>query len=585
MFEDYISGNAKANNRITLYGDYLSKHSRLVQTADIQLDAELQKEVAFTFRVLPSPLKASETAARFALAAGLQGKYWDVHRLLFDVSPDFSREEQSALAAKANVNVVQLRSDMYSTRITDRLRSHQNAAKQDGVMAIPALFINGRQYEGVWDDLSIMEEIRRPLGVLVSESRDRFFNWAASAGLVLILATLAAIVFVNSGFNETYLNMRDSAFGFTLGDKSFELPLLTWINDGLMAIFFLIVGIEIKREIVFGELSTMNKAALPIVGAIGGMFVPVCIYLSFNLAAEAQIGWGIPMATDIAFTLGLIALLGSSVPVSLKIFVSALAIADDLGAIIVIALFYGHGFHAGSAWMIGFMLAILVVLNKSRVYSHLPYMVVGIALWFFVFESGLHATIAGVLTAALIPSRPPANIRGIAAQTATILDSNQENIVSHNTLIRLQRSVSRLREPSFHLQHRLEGWVNFMILPLFAFFNTGILMLNSTFDLVSSVSLGIILGLVVGKPLGIVTFCWIAIKFQWAQLPDLVSWGQLCGASCLAGVGFTMSIFIATAAFSGELLNSVKLSVLVASVTAALLGIIVLRWSSNRVAA
>jgi NhaA family Na+:H+ antiporter len=355
-----------------------------------------------------------------------------------------------------------------------------------------------------------------------------------------------------------------------------------------MAIFFLLVGIEIKREIVDGELSTLQLALLPIIGAIGGMIVPAGIYVLLNVGHESISGWGVPMATDIAFTLGLIALLGKRVPTSLIVFLSALAIADDLGVILVIGAFYGHGFHVTPlVWGLA-VLVMMVGLNVFKVYAQMPYLILGAILWVLVHESGLHATLAGVLTAMVIPSRKSGNLRGIAAHAMKVFESEIESsdedtptIGSHG-LARLQIAVDRLRGPGYHLQHAIESWCNFLILPLFAFFNMGVVVVGVSFALNSPESLGVIAGLVIGKPLGIVLFCWLAMKLGIANLPSGVTWTQMVGAGCLAGVGFTMSIFVATSAFEGGQLQSVKLSILIASTLSACIGMVILYKSTDR---
>lgn len=571
---DHYSGISAAESVLILYGDYTSPISRRAHQIDLRLSERLDTSSAFVYRQNPSPERgeASLKAARFAVSAGRQGKFWEAHDQLFVTDPDMPDSALDSLASELGLNKARLASDMASQGVARKIEEDRRSAGASEVADDPALFINGKRYAGAWDELSIIEEIERPFGVRLRDARERFFAWAASAGFVLILATIAALLFVNLGFHETYETWRETEFGFSFGEASFALTIEAWINDGLMAIFFLIVGIEIKREILYGELSSMSKAILPLIGAIGGIVAPILLYLAFNAGLDTQGGWGIPMATDIAFTLGLIALLGSRVPLPLKIFVSALAIADDLGAILVIAVFYGHGFHLEPLlWAIG-VLSAMLIMNRSRIYARTPYIILALFLWYFTHESGLHATLAGVLTTALIPSRNPANVKGVAAQTAAILGAQKGEEVSSDALHMLQNAVERLREPGYHLQHRLEAWSNYLILPLFAFFNTGIILTGGGSSATSPASLGVILGLVVGKPLGICLSCWLAVRFGFATLSNEVTWPQMLGAGCLAGIGFTMSIFIATSAFEGELLNSVKLSVLIASVVAAVLG-------------
>ena len=314
------------------------------------------------------------------------------------------------------------------------------------------------------------------------------------------------------------------------------------------------------------------------------MAVPAAVFLAVNWGQPTAHGWGVPMATDIAFTLGLMALLGRRVPGTLKVFVSALAIADDLGAILVIAVFYSEGFDLGAALGALAVSAAMLALNRGRVYALAPYLILGVALWALILASGLHATLAGVLTAALIPSRPAANPVGVAAQTTAVLHAEtrpdaegaQDRDIGDRALGVLGEALGRLREPGVHLQHALEGWTNYLVLPLFAFANTGILVVGSSFSLAAPETLGVVLGLALGKPLGIVGACWIAVRLGLARLSSEVSWVQMIGAGSLAGVGFTMSIFIATAAFEGAQLEAVKLAVLLASAASASIGMLIL---------
>ena len=321
------------------------------------------------------------------------------------------------------------------------------------------------------------------------------------------------------------------------------------------------------------------------------MLIPAGIYALINMGSATSNGWGIPMATDIAFTLGLMALLGKRVPIALKVFISALAVADDLGAIVVIALFYGHGFHLAPFIGALAVIALMIVLNRRKIFNISVYVGLGLVLWFLIFQSGLHATLAGVITAILIPTRGGADLTKIAEQTAIIFDraiarvkdtSNDQRTIGHASLQVLRNAIERLREPSDTLEHSLERVVNFFILPLFAFFNTGILLSGMKLDLVEPGNLGIILGLAVGKPLGIVGACWIASKLKIAQLSSDISWPLLLGGSALAGVGFTMSIVVAASAFSGDLLAASKVSILIASTVSAIAGLVILRTVSSK---
>lgn len=579
---DILMTDAGGRARLVWYLDFSCKHTRRIRDVLQRSTGRFgPQNVSMAVRFLPAEGDhiGAEIAARGAIAAAHQGAYGEMHRALFSRPPRYTEALILSIAEVLGLDLGRMKADMWSEATDARLAEDRIVAHAAGVRDTPALFIDGRLYDGAWDETSLTEEVQKPIGVQIRIASLEFFHWAASAGLVLILATVLALITVNIGFHDAYEHLRELPIGLTFGETAFSLPLEMWVNDALMALFFLLVGIEIKREVVDGELSDPSRAALPIFGAIGGMIVPAAIYAAINWGEPTLHGWGVPMATDIAFTLGILALLGDRVPTSLKVFVSALAIADDLGAILVIAVFYGHGFHMQEFAIAMAVFALMVALNRGRIYSRTPYLILGVALWYFIHESGLHATLAGVLTAAAIPSRRSANIQGVAAQTAALFDAelrDPDTPVAHGTLTRLQHAVDRLREPGFHLQNALEHWSNFLILPLFAFFNTGILIVGAHFSLWQPEALGVIAGLVIGKPLGIVLLVFLAVRLGLAQLSSEISWTQLLGAGCLAGVGFTMSIFIGTASFQGDQLASVKLAILVASLIAAVMGSLIL---------
>jgi len=379
-----------------------------------------------------------------------------------------------------------------------------------------------------------------PASINLSNTFNNFFASEKSSGILLIFCTLIAILMTNSSIGHAYLNFWQVKFS--------GLSLELWINDGLMAVFFLLIGLELKRELYIGELSNFKNALLPIVAAIGGMFVPALIYFTLNHGTPTQDGIGIPMATDIAFALGALAILGKRIPASLKVFVVAFAVIDDLGAIVVIALFYTAQLsvvYLAGAFVVW---ALLVILNRAfKVMLLLPYIIGGLVMWFFMFKSGIHATIAGVMLAFAIP---------FAAKDNDKLS------------------------PSHRLESFLHKPVAFVILPIFALANTGI-----TFDsnwlsgLTSLNGLGIVMGLILGKPIGIVLLCYLAVLVGICQLPSDLKWVHITGAGMLGGIGFTMSIFITNLAFIGslEVINTSKMSILLASLTAGVLGFLWLR--------
>ncbi|MCI2399924.1 Na+/H+ antiporter NhaA [Aliiroseovarius subalbicans] len=582
---DFVIGDPDATTTLVWFVDFTDRPTRRMRGVIKRSAARFaQKRAALVIRYLPRSTRGSEIAARAAIAAHAQGKHMAMHNALFSSGRRYSKDLVIELAELLDLDIQQFRADLKSEETTRRLAEDLATADEMGALQTPALFIGDREYDGAWDETSLIEAIRKPLGVRLHLVSTEFVQWAASAGFALVLATLAALVVANVGLHDGYEHLRETVIGLSAGNWGFHLPLEMWINDALMALFFLLVGIEIKREMVGGELSDLSHAALPIVGAIGGMLVPAGIYFAINYGTPTAHGWGIPMATDIAFTLGIMALLGDRVPTSLKVFVSALAIADDLGAILVIAAFYGHGFHLDAFLVAVALFIVMLALNRGRIYARFPYLILMVFMWYFIHESGLHATLAGVLTAAAIPSRRSANVEGIAAQTSALfkLEAQRPDVpVTPGTVARLQASIDRLRDPGFHLQHALENWSNFLILPLFAFFNTGIVILGSSFDAFAPEALGVMAGLVIGKPLGVFLAVFLAVKLGLAQMSDDVNWVQILGAGMLAGVGFTMSIFIGTASFEGPQLDGVKLAILIASLVSAVGGAAVL-WMAGR---
>lgn len=376
----------------------------------------------------------------------------------------------------------------------------------------------------------------------------KFFNNSQSSGILLIFCVLVSLLIANSSAAESFQNFLDQEVGVNL--FHLQYPVSIWINDGLMAIFFLLVGLEIKREMVEGELSSFKNASLPIFAAIGGMVIPAGIYTLFNAGTEYGGGWGIPMATDIAFSLAIISMLGSKIPNSIKIFLAALAIVDDLGAILVIAVFYTDQIHWTYLSLSFGVTALLFLLNFLKVTKIVFYIIPGLFLWYFLHHSGIHATIAGVLLAFSIPT-------------------NVSNV-----------EISPLEK----LEHTLHLPVSFLIMPIFALTNTNITFSNGMVDgLTSTLGLGIIGGLVIGKLVGINLFSFIAIKLKLSSLPQNSSWSQMLGVGFLAGIGFTMSIFIALLSFKGEIeiQDEAKFAILIASFLAAVLGYVILNISSK----
>ena len=379
-----------------------------------------------------------------------------------------------------------------------------------------------------------------------------FFHLEAASGLVLLIAAIIALVISNSIFSELYFSTLEQYLFIGINDFGLKLSVHHWINDLLMAVFFFFVTLEIKREFIQGELSNLKKALLPIIGAVGGMVVPALVYVSINFGnTETLNGWAIPSATDIAFSLGILSLLGSRVPISLKIFLTALAIIDDLGAILIIAFFYSGDLSISYLSLILISYILLLVLNKLGVKKFIPYLIIGALMWFFTYKSGIHATIAGVLLASTIPHR--------------IKDKDFSLLIK--------------------LEHAISPYVAFLIMPIFAFANAGVSLMGlSLSSLLEPVPLGILLGLFIGKQVGVMVSSYLAVKLGAAQMPDNSSWLSLYGVSILTGVGFTMSLFVGNLAFAGSIhyMDGVKIGVLSGSLLSTIFGYFLLLYASKK---
>ena len=421
-----------------------------------------------------------------------------------------------------------------------------------------------------------------------------FAHKQSSGGIVLILVTVVALVWANSPWGASYAALWGTKLTVGLGDFSLSKDLTHWINDGLMAIFFLVVGLEIKREVLVGELSSLRGAALPVTAAVGGAVMPATLYVAINAGTDSVAGWGIPMATDIAFALGVLALLGERAPVGLKVFLTALAIVDDIVAVLVIALFYTSDISWSTLGLGGLFLVALVVANLIGVGRTLVYALLGVGLWLAFLLSGVHTTIAGVLLAFTVPASSFINPDAFLKRSRYVLDRFEqagekgENVLTNEerqaALHALNDATYKLEPPLHELEHALHPWVVFAIMPLFALANAGVPLGGGIADaLTNPVTLGIVAGLVVGKQLGITFFAWLAVKSGISELPRGLSWRQVYGASWLAGIGFTMSLFISDLAFpdSGPLVEAAKLGILAASLIAGVVGWTILRGVSS----
>ena len=430
----------------------------------------------------------------------------------------------------------------------------------------------------------------------ISTPFEHFLHAEMTTGIVLMIMTILALLLANSPLADTYAHIFHTKINFNVGSWHLSHTIHHWINDGLMAIFFFIVGLEIKREILVGELSNLKVAILPILAAIGGMIFPALMYFYFNYGTVGANGWGIPMATDIAFAISVLVILGKRVPTTLVTFLVALAIVDDLGAVLVIAIFYTDTINYLPLALAGVSFTVLLLFNRFGIHAILPYFIVGLFLWFFMLESGVHATIAGVIAAMTIPSKPKILLTSFSQEARTLLDKFDEQpnqntkLISEDQkaiLINIKDKINASSSPAAKLEHDLHLPVSLIIIPLFALANAGISIDFSsiTSTIMQPVSIGIMAGLIFGKVIGIFGVAFIAIKLKIASLPQGSTMNQIFGVAFLGGIGFTMSIFVADLAFVGNdaLIFQAKIGILAASLFAGLFGYFWLRMVGKKV--
>lgn len=592
---DHRRGPADAPVVFLEYGDYECPHCLQAHGIVLELQERLGDRFSYVYRHFP--ISAShvhaQNAAEAAEAAAVQGKFWEMHDKLFANQDALDDEALVRYAGEIGLDVERFQRELHEHAYADRVREDFQSGIRSGANGTPTFFINGERYDGPWDVESLKEEIERPLGVQVRSLFQRFARLQASGGILLFLAALAALIWANSGGAETYFQLLSTKLAITFGGQGLTKDLIKWINDGLMALFFFIVGLEIKREITVGELASPRRAALPLMAAVGGMAGPALIYTAFNFGTEGMVGWAIPMATDIAFMLGLMALLGRRVPFSLRVFFTALAIGDDLGAVLVLAIFYTSGIAWSALGAAAVIVLVLVGLNALGVRNPLPYALLGIVLWVAFVQSGLHATIAGVVLALTIPARTRVRKEAFLAQCVAILGGAEPEVpqedAHHNDRRQaaahaLEAIAERMQSPAQRLEHILTPWATFFVLPIFALANAGVSFSGGLGEVLGSrVALGVILGLLVGKPVGITFFTWLAVRLNIGQMPARVEWRQLISATFLAGIGFTMALFIDNAAFDDPaMLDAAKFGILIASLLSGVLGFGLLSMTSQK---
>jgi NhaA family Na+:H+ antiporter len=419
----------------------------------------------------------------------------------------------------------------------------------------------------------------------------KFVKIESFSGILLMIATLIALVWANSSYSESYVSIWQYKVGFTTDGFELNKPLILWINDGLMAVFFFLIGLEIKRELLIGELNSIKKIAFPLFGALGGMLVPVLFFLFLNQNPETFKGWGIPMATDIAFSLAILKLLGNRIPLSLKIFLTAFAIVDDIGAVLVIAVFYSGSLNLMLLLTALILLAVLYFFSFKGFYSKFLLVTFGVIIWVLFLKSGIHPTVAGILLAFSVPIRQKIDTSTFIDNLVSITNKIKQSAVSEKPILSkeqieeidsLEDWTNKYQSPLQHLEHKLHGWVAYFIIPLFALANAGVILSSNT-ELDTAIIQNIIICLVLGNSIGISSIIFLAKKTKLIEIPKEINNQQIVGVSFLAGIGFTMAIFIASLAFENSpmYIDSAKIGILIGSFISAIIGYLILRFNKN----
>ena len=586
--KDHILGSPDAPIALVEYGSYACAHCRAAHDRIVDLRDQLGDRLVHAFRHRPLPgSDLAIPAAELAERAAECGKFWKAHVALMTRSASLRKEDLEAIGRELDLPA---ESSAAGKRAARRVRAHAKSADGSGVELTPTFFINGRRYDGPWDDASFEDALLGALGYRVRVAALDFVNWPLSTGILLLFATVLALILSNTVLAPALANFWQREFGLAWDGGGFSLPLIRWVNDGLLTIFFLVVGLEIKREFTVGHLSSRRLAAMPIAASIGGMVVPAAIYLLLIPEGPWIRGWGVPIGTDTAFAVALIATMGQRVPIELRIFLTAAAIVDDIGAILIVALFYSAGLNFSFLLAAFLIVGALAALNRAAIYRVTPYALLGVALWVCIHEGGVHATLAGVLLALFIPTRPPPNYQALMAQADAIVANETQrseemrHVLSTGAMRAIDAIYDRLESPASRLLRHVEIRSSYVVLPIFAFANAGVTFLPGMLDGRSELVVAITAGLLVGKPMGLLLASFAAVKAGLATKPDAYGWIQVLGAGCLSGIGFTMSLFIAGESFPAPVdFDAAKIAIFTASVVSAILGIAVLWWAATKI--
>jgi len=587
LTRDHVLGNPDADVTLVEYGSYASEYCHVAHQVIRSVRERCGDRLLYVYRHLP--VSDGELATRAAELAEYShatgGDFWNAHDALMERSHRFDDRDLDEIAATLLVPVGAARDADILRAAKRRVRDDARSGERSGARTTPTFFINDKLYEGAWDEASLSEAIGGTVGHRLRTATARFVRWGPSTGVLLLLMTVIAVIASNTAAAAPFQSFWNTRAGFAFGGGSFTLSLVDWVNHGLLSVFFLVVGLEMKREFTVGLLATRREAVFPIAAAFGGMTVPAIIYVSMISSGPLAQGWGLTIATDTAFAVALLVLLGDRVPVELRVFLTAAVIVDDLVAIAIIALFYSHGIAMTDLAAAAGITVMLVALNRANIYGVLPYAVLGILLWGFLHAAGIHATLAGVILALVIPTRPPPNLRALLAQAESVIDgeasriddTSARHVTSHATFEALDTIHDRIESPASKLLRSAEPWSSYFVLPVFALANAGVTWSSGALVGRGTLVAAIVLGLVVGKPVGIVTGAWAASRLGFTTKPASYSWRQVIGAGALGGIGFTMSLFIAAQAFPDQTdFNAAKIAIFVASLVASVAGFSIL---------
>ena len=580
---------------VVSYQDFLCPYCRRLRPVMSRLREVLGNRLIYVFRHFPNERAnpGANLAARASEAAALQGRFFEMHDAIFDRELPIGRTELLQLAAAIGLDPSRFEGDLDSEAVRARVDRDVEDGRENGVTATPTLFVDTLRYDGAWDYHSMLEALERPVAARVQRSARVFASLPTSGGLILLLTALLALICANTPLAPLYERAMNAQLGVGPTGSLLSLTTRGWLSEGLFTLFFLIVGLEIRREMTLGALTSRRAALLPLVGAMGGVVAPALVYLALNRGAAAR-GWPIPTATDVAFTLALLALLGDRVPSSLRVFVAALAVADDVLSVLTLALFFPAAFAPIYAPAVAASLLALFALNRARVYARWPYVLAAVAMWLSLHALGVDAALSGVLVALAVPARPQPAPGPLLAQAANALAAlDQAEIEARRAkgdtsrpetgpvwewaARNLSAAAERFLSPAERMEKAVGPWSTYVVLPLFAFSAMGVsfaIQLSSAEH--RQILVGTVLGLVAGKPIGIIAASAVAVATGLATPLEGVTFRQFVGAACLCGVGDILAFLMADRALSLDQAAVAKLGVLTGSVIAGLAGMAVL---------